>query len=74
MNIFPPHRSWYDDLELLRVLFSIHLSEEMTLTLVGQAGHLSAWAGGVGKHEGRVRRLEILRIKCKDKGASNNPT
>ena len=56
------------------MLFSIHLSEEMTLTLVGQAGHSSAWVGEVGKHKGRVWRLEILCIKRKDKGASNNPS
>ena len=55
------------------VLFQVNLSEAMTLALVGP-GHPSALVGGVGKHEGRVWRIEILCIECKDKGASNDPS
>lgn len=36
------------------MLFNAHLSEEITLTLVGQAGHSSALVGRVEKHQGRV--------------------
>lgn len=70
VNILP---LLYNDLELVHVLFQVNLSEAMTLALVGP-GHPSAWVGGVGKQEESMWRLEILRIECKDKGTSNNPS